>query len=199
MRNGNVAISVGPPPAPDRRWARRAARQRGFTYLGLLIAVTIIGVALATVGVVWQTAQQRDRERELLWVGDQFRLAIGRYYRAGRQYPANLEDLLRDPRLPGVARYLRKIYHDPITGTTDWGLVRDASGGIVGVYSPSEARPIKQADFSGTDQGFEDKEKLSEWVFVYRPRVRTGPTLQPQAPAAAAPAPTGPPGPKGSP
>lgn len=145
-------------------------RQRGFTYLGLLIAVAILGATLAAAGEVWRTAQQRERERELLFVGDQIRQAIGRYYSAGRQYPQSLDDLLRDPRLPGVTRYLRKRYYDPITGTTEWGLVKGAGDRITGVFSRSEERPIKQANFSWADREFEGKEKYSEWTFVYQPK-----------------------------
>ena len=160
-----------------------AARQRGFTYIGLLIAVAILGATLAAAAEVWHTAQQRERERELLFVGDQIRQAIGRYYAAGRQYPQSLDDLLRDPRLPGVARYLRKHYYDPITGTTEWGLVKDPGDRIMGVFSLSEARPMKQANFSAVDREFEGKEKYSEWTFVYQPRLaRRAPTGQPPAP-----------------
>lgn len=151
------------------------ARQNGFTYIGLLIAVAIIGATLATAGTVWHTAQQRERERELLFAGDQIRKAIGHYYISGtgpaKQYPQSLDDLLRDPRQPGVVRYLRKLYHDPITGTTDWGLIKDAGDRIMGVFSLSEERPIKQFNFSAADRDFEGKETYSQWTFVYHPRL----------------------------
>jgi len=101
-------------------------RSRGFTYIGLLIAVVLLGIGLALVGEVWNTAVKRDRERELLFVGDQFRQAIGRYYESSpgvKQYPRKLEDLLEDKRFPVMKRYLRRIYLDPMTGKADWGLV----------------------------------------------------------------------------
>ncbi len=183
MRNGEIMIPRQPRPTPQRTDFRRAdsrngsvpaAPQRGFTYIGLLIAVAIIGAALATAGTVWHTAQQRERERELLFVGDQIRQAIGHYYNASggpaKQFPQSLDDLLRDPRQPGVVRYLRKLYYDPITGTTDWGLVKDAGDRIMGVFSLSEKQPIKQANFSTADEEFEGKEKYSEWTFAYRPK-----------------------------
>ena len=196
MRNGEIMIPRLPRPTLRRRSFRRAgsetgsvpaARQHGFTYIGLLIAVAIIGAALAAAGVVWHTTQQRERERELLFVGGQMRQAIGHYYNAGggpaKQYPQSLEDLLRDPRQPGVTRYLRKLYYDPITGTSEWGLVKDAGDRIVGVFSLSEERPIKQTNFSVADREFEGKEKYSEWAFVYRPKhARVKPTNKPQTP-----------------
>ncbi len=149
-------------------------RLRGFTYIGILITIAIMGAFLAAIGVVWHTAQQRLREQQLLFVGDQFRQAIADYYNAGgggaaSQYPQTLNDLLRDPRMLGVARYLRKLYHDPITGTTDWGLVKTAGDRIMGVYSLSEAHPIKRSHFNTADREFEGKEKYTQWTFVYQP------------------------------
>lgn len=148
----------------------------GFTYIAILIAVAIIGAALATTGVVWHTHQQREREQQLLFVGGQFRQAIGRYYSVGAgvgaagQYPTRLDDLLRDPRRVGIARYLRKIYHDPITGDRKWGLIKDARGEILGVHSLSQAHPIKQSNFPLMDKQFEGKDKYSEWTFIYSPK-----------------------------
>lgn len=144
----------------------------GFTYLGILIAVAIIGVGLAETGVIWYTTQQRNQERELLFIGDQFRSAIGHYFNASAQYPSSLEDLLRDPHQPGVVRYLRKIYYDPITGTQDWGLVKNVNNRIIGVYSQSQQRPIKQSNFSEVDQDFDGQDAYSKWTFIYQPRLR---------------------------
>jgi len=145
----------------------------GFTYIGILIAVAILGVSLAATGEIWHTTGQRDREHQLLYVGDQFRQAIGRYANSGNhQYPASLADLLRDPRQPGTVRYIRKIYYDPITGTQDWGLVKNDNGQIIGVYSRSTQRPIKQSNFSEEDQDFEGKEAYTDWTFTYSPNLR---------------------------
>jgi type II secretory pathway pseudopilin PulG len=148
----------------------------GFTYIGILIAIAILGVALAKIGVIWHTLQQREHEHELLFVGDQFRKAIGRYYNVGSgigaagQYPQTLDDLLRDPRLVGMARYLRKIYYDPMTGSQQWGLVKNTEGRIIGVYSKSHRHPIKQANFSPDDKDFSGKTEYAQWTFIYSPK-----------------------------
>jgi type II secretory pathway pseudopilin PulG len=157
---------------------------RGFTYLGVLLLMAIIGASLASTGVVWHTVQQREREASLLYIGDQMRAAIGAYYRhAGHQYPQQLSDLLRDPRDVGTTRYLRKIYFDPVTGTQEWGLVKTAQDRIIGVYSLSDQHPIKQANFSQQDRSFENQEKYSDWKFIYVPtRVRTHRRVLPVSP-----------------
>ena len=149
---------------------------RGFTFLGLLIIVAIMGVGLLAVGEVWHSARQREKEQELLFVGNQFRRAISSYYRhtpaANKQqpYPTSLEDLLKDPRYPSTQRYLRKIYPDPISGSSEWGVVTK-NGGIYGVYSLSEEAPIKQENFRPSEKDFEGKTKYSDWLFMYVPGI----------------------------
>jgi type II secretory pathway pseudopilin PulG len=140
----------------------------GFTYVGLLVLIALIGVALAGAAEVWHGAQQREKERELLFVGDQFRRALASYQANGGSYPARLEDLLKDPRVPGVRRHLRRIYRDPITGSNEWGLVK-VGNAITGVHSLSTQEPLKKAQFRLVDQDFEGKTKYSDWVFMAKP------------------------------
>ncbi|CAK0781592.1 hypothetical protein CCP3SC15_930023 [Gammaproteobacteria bacterium] len=107
--------------------------QYGFTYLGLLFAVAMAGVALAATGVLWSTQRQREREQDLLFVGNQIRQAIRSYYEHSpglvKRYPAKLDDLLRDNRFLTVQRHLRQRYMDPMTGAREWGLVMAPKGG----------------------------------------------------------------------
>jgi type II secretory pathway pseudopilin PulG len=146
--------------------------QHGFTYLTVLFLLAIMSGSLALVGEVWHTSAARDKEAELLHVGNEYRKAIERYYVSGsgvRQYPKNLADLVKDPRQPGTVRHLRRLYPDPITGSDEWGLVKSADGGFAGVYSRSEAAPLKIAGFAVRDASFEGKSKYSDWQFVFAP------------------------------
>lgn len=147
-----------------------SACMRGFGYIGLLILVAMMSAALAGAGEVWHTAQQREKEQELLFAGGQLRRAIAQYYAntpgKARRYPLHLEELLKDPRHPGVRRYLRKIYLDPMTGKAEWGLVTGPGGEIYGVYSRSQDAPLKRAGFRLAEKDFEGRTKYSEWVFM---------------------------------
>ena len=149
-----------------RRYCRRS-RQRGFTYLGLLFLVVIVTLALAGVATVWHTIVQREREAELLFVGKQLSRAIESYYRqspGGPQLPRSLEDLLLDERFPMVRRHLRRIYRDPMTGSTEWGLVT-LGDRVAGIHSLSKDKPIKSA---GLDRpGFAEAESYEDWKFVF--------------------------------
>lgn len=143
----------------------------GFAFLWVLLLVALLGLGLTAAVQIDSSVAQRQKERELLSIGRQFRSAIGRYYEsqlAGRthEYPASLEELLKDGRVPSLQRHLRQIFVDPMTGKRDWGLVLIA-GKIAGVHSLSERTPMKQSGFDAEDASFAGKRKLSDWVFSY--------------------------------
>ena len=131
-------------------------KQGGFAYLGVLFFVAIMGIVSATAGAIWSIAQQREKEKELLFVGDQFRKAIGRYYENSpgtlKRYPNSLEDLLLDKRFVTTQRYLRRIYVDPMTLKSEWGLIKAPEGGIMGVHSMSNKHPMKIDNFRDADR-----------------------------------------------
>lgn len=115
-------------------------RESGFVYLWALFGVTLAGIVMAGVGQVWQVKAQREKEAELLYVGEQFRKAIMSYYNTGtKQFPETLEELLEDKRTPAIKRHLRKIYTDPVTNTTEWGIIDEPppGGNTVSGNSPA--------------------------------------------------------------
>lgn len=143
--------------------------QAGFAFLWTLLLLAMIAGALALVVEVETTLAQREKERELISIGRQFRAAIARYRdtpvpSGQREFPASLDDLLLDPRTGGTRRHLRKVFVDPMTGRAEWGLVRQ-EGRIVGVHSLSDRAPIKQDGFEPEDSGLRGRQHLSEWVF----------------------------------
>jgi len=144
----------------------------GFTYIALLVAIVIIGITLGSAAKSWQHVSQRDKEEELLFRGNQYRLAIENYYNAQgrRQFPNSIEDLLMDNRTPAGKRHLRQQYKDPITGE-DFELVRDMfhGNGIKGVYSKSEKTPIRQTGFPEELKDFEGKTRYNDWQFIKEP------------------------------
>jgi hypothetical protein len=83
-----------------------------------------------------------------------------------------LEDLLQDNRYPGIKRHLRRLYPDPLTGAPRWGVILSEEGGIRGVYSLSPLMPLKQVGFDESDMDFENRQRYSEWQFVYIPAMR---------------------------
>ncbi|MCC2868493.1 MAG: type II secretion system protein, partial [Candidatus Accumulibacter phosphatis] len=132
-----------------------------------MILVAILALATSATLTLGSLVQRREAEQRLLEVGDTYRRAISSYLNSSptgdRRYPGSLADLLKDPRYPGVRRHLRQLYPDPITGKNDWGLVPAPGGGIMGIHSLSDARPIKIAGFETANQAFEEKSRYSQW------------------------------------
>ncbi len=160
-----------PHPAP-------VADERGFTYLGLLFALALLGLALGAAGTVWSVVRQRDREQQLLWTGGEIRRAIGHYYQGGpgglRVYPRSLQELTDDHRGPAVVRHLRRAYRDPMTDSDDWELIRGSDGGLIGVASKAKGKPMKQQGFAEADRAFQGAECYCEWRFVFQSPLQQG-------------------------
>ncbi len=138
----------------------------------VLVLVVITGLAAGMAGQSLGALMQREREAELLWRGLQYRQAIARYYGvkhgAQQMFPPKLEDLLRDPRFPGMVRHVRRLYPDPMTGA-DWELVKDPAERIIGVRSTSDLEPFQKAGFPRGLEDLEGKNAYREWEFVFVP------------------------------
>lgn len=148
-------------------------RDRGFTYIGVLALVVLIGIMLAAAGEVSSTAARRERETQLLWVGRQYRAAIGMYFNRRRSYPQTLDELLGSaPDALLQVRYLRRLYPDPMTNAVDWVLLEAPNGGIMGVASSSRRAPIKTAGFDDDEEDFANAASYGDWKFSFLPGVR---------------------------
>jgi type II secretory pathway pseudopilin PulG len=176
------------------RRARAWLRQAGFTYLTVMFVIAILMGGLAIVGETWETSARREKEVELLFIGNQYRRAIGLYYLSTpgvvKAYPRQIEDLLKDPRQPGTVRHLRKLFPDPITGKP-FVVIKGGDGGVQGVASPSDDAPLKLAGFRVRDAIFESAQKYSEWKFIHTPPVAAAPATAAKPAAGAASGPAG--------
>ncbi|MGD0587068.1 MAG: type II secretion system protein [Oryzomonas sp.] len=150
--------------------------QNGFTFLAALMVVVIMGIMLGLTAQPWKTIMKREREKELLFRGLQYRKAIAAWNTrpattgaTPKVIPLNdLKDLLLDPSSLQHMKYLRQLYKDPMTGK-EWSIIRDKGGkGIIGVASTSDDVPLKISfsEYSGLDS-FAGKKKYSEWRFVF--------------------------------
>jgi type II secretory pathway pseudopilin PulG len=147
-----------------------ACRQGGFTYLSLIILVAIIGMATAATLKMGSVIQRSRAEQQLLDIGAAYSDALQSYADATPAgmptQPPSLQELLRDPRFPGVRRHLRRIYVDPMTGSAEWGIVYlNNKAGVLAIYSLSNAKPVKIGNFPPRFATLAGKQKISEWRF----------------------------------
>jgi type II secretory pathway pseudopilin PulG len=135
--------------------------QSGFTYLTALLLVAVTGFGLAAISEAWSHARLREKETELVWIGNQFRQAIALYYNRSSgpvgRYPPTLDDLIEDRRFPNPQRYLRR------------GLIKAPDGGIMGIYSTSTRAPVKTVHNERTGVTYTETAGYSGWAFVYAP------------------------------
>lgn len=190
-------------------------RQQGFTYLGLIILLAIIGLVGAASLKVESLLARAAAEQELLEIGAAYSAALDSYAAATPQgkppQPPTMQDLLKDTRFPTIRRHLRKIFVDPISGKAEWGItyLGDKTG-VLGIYSLAQGQPLKQANFDERFQNFENKAHYAEWKFVANgqgaleratemtgkpPLVLPPGTPLPAAPPVTAPVPAAPPEP----
>ena len=96
------------------------SRESGYVLLALMLAVTLILVAMSI--ELPRIAQQikREREEELVHRGKDYATAVKRFvHKNGGRYPLSVEQLEDTNHI----RFLRKRYKDPMTGESDWKMV----------------------------------------------------------------------------
>jgi type II secretory pathway pseudopilin PulG len=147
-------------------------RQHGFSYVVVLAMVALMGVGLAALGPLWAEEARREREDDLLRIGRLYAEAIVQYRAASpgsaKRYPPTLDALLMDTRFVGTVRYLRTLYPDPLDPSRPWGLLRDADGGIRGVFSQSDAIPMRTVPVVLGRVALPSATRYADWQFVAR-------------------------------
>ncbi len=112
--------------------------------LAVMLAVTLILVAMSI--EVPRIAQQikREKEEELVHRGKDYATAVKRFvHKNGGRYPLSVEQLEDTNHI----RFLRKKYKDPITGESDWKMVHAGEAQIKipapnpGLSGPGGANP----------------------------------------------------------
>ncbi|MDY7545100.1 type II secretion system protein [Glaciimonas sp. CA11.2] len=144
---------------------------RGIVLLALLLTLALMGIALMGAVSWWSLERQRENEEDLLFIGNQYRLAIERYYYAtpgnAKALPMRLDELIEDQRFPIPVRHLRRLYLDPMTGEP-FELIHIGEQ-IHGVASTSQKKAIKRSGFFPPYTAFEVIETYDQWKFLFTP------------------------------
>jgi len=145
--------------------------QDGFAYMSLLVVITASLIALSVALPDKYQQAKREREAQLMFVGQQYVRAIKGFYEnplvSIKRYPDSLDELLIDERTAKPLHHLRQLYPDPMTESQQWGLVKNSEEQIMGVYSLSQNRPLR-TDFSSFPLVVvEGVEKYEDLKFVY--------------------------------
>ncbi len=95
---------------------RRA--QRGFTMVGIVVAMAIIVILLAAVGPTVATIIERDREKELIFRGRQYARAVLAFQKRYGRFPNELKELSKMK-----PRSIRQLWKDPMCNCDDWQVI----------------------------------------------------------------------------
>jgi type II secretory pathway pseudopilin PulG len=148
----------------------RAGEQRGYTFVAVLALLALCMLGLAIAGPLWSQQVRREREQELLRIGQLYAQAIAAYYQSSpgslKQYPERLEQLLADNRFVGTRRYLRTLYADPVNPGQPWGLLLDANQRVRGIYSQSGEAPLAGAPLALGDAVLPVLPRYADWKFI---------------------------------
>ena len=88
---------------------------RGFTMVGVVIAIAIITILIAAVGPTISTILQRDKETELIFRGKQYARAIVAFQKRYGRYPNELKELSNVK-----PRSIRQLFTEPMCNCDDW-------------------------------------------------------------------------------
>ncbi|QLR43345.1 type II secretion system protein [Enterobacter sp. RHBSTW-00994] len=142
--------------------------QQGFTYLLLLIVLTVMSVFLLKSREGQEMSFRAQQESELLFRGEQIRSAIASYReKSGVSgcFPVSFEQLLIDKRGLTPSYHLRQFYPDPLTGKKTWGMIYDAKGRWIGVYSLGTGIPRRKSGFLSDSEKFKKATRYRDWAF----------------------------------
>ena len=94
-------------------------KEAGFSLAALIFFATAASIVAAAAVPAYQMQAKREREKELIFRGQEYTRAIQKYQRKFGVYPSSTDQLLQTNGL----HFLRRAYKDPITGK-DFRLIR---------------------------------------------------------------------------
>ena len=117
-------------------------RESGYALIVILLLLAFVLISLSVAIPPLLTLAQREKEEELLFRGEQYQRAVGRFYRKFGRYPLKVDELL----WTNDRAFLRRPYPDPMTSNGNWRILRlGPAGQIVGskhqVKAPEPEQP----------------------------------------------------------
>jgi type II secretory pathway pseudopilin PulG len=115
----------------------------GYTFLIVLIMMTILAIGLLVAVPVWKTEIRREAEEELIFRGNQYVEAVRRFQAKNPgAFPKSIEELVK-------GRFLRRAFPDPMTADGKWDIIlqpgTESSSAARAPRSGSGAQPASAA------------------------------------------------------
>src|SRR5947207_13358493 len=91
---------------------KKRRQDAGFSLAALIFFATAASILAAAAVPAYQMQAKREREKELIFRGEEYTRAIQKYQRKFGVNPGSVDQLVQTNGL----RFLRRAYKDPITG-----------------------------------------------------------------------------------
>src|SRR5690348_14432811 len=124
--------------ARDRAKSRRP-REKGYALLLVIFMATMLLMLATMAAPNIKTEGQREKEKEMIWRGQQYARGIKLYYRKLGRFPTSIDDLTK-PKV-GSLRFMRQAYKDPMNAQDgSWRLIYvGPAGQLIGSLKPPGA------------------------------------------------------------
>src|SRR5215472_10160761 len=121
-----------------RKQRSRSRRQEGFALVLVVFMATMLLIGAMLVAPSIRTADQREKEKEMIWRGQQYVRGTKLYNRKTGRFPTNVDDLIK-PKI-GSLRFMRQAYKDPMNQQDgSWRLIYvGPAGQLIGSLKPRQ-------------------------------------------------------------
>jgi len=119
-----------PPPGLRPLYAvysLQSAGSDGYAFVVLMIAMTVMLIALAAALPSVYHESQREKEEELIFRGNEYARAIYLFQLQFKRYPKSVDELIRTNNI----RFLRHAYKDPMNSKGKWRFIHVAPNGML--------------------------------------------------------------------
>jgi type II secretory pathway pseudopilin PulG len=102
-------------------------RSDGYAFVVLMVAMTVMLIALAAALPSVYHESQREKEEELIFRGNEYARAIYLFQRQFQRFPKSVDELIRTNNI----RFLRHAYKDPMSPNGKWRFIHVAANGTL--------------------------------------------------------------------
>ena len=125
MKKLNCLFRRSSSPAAGR--PRRPSAESGYILLIVMMMATLLLISLAAAAPSIYVEGQREKEKELIFRGEQYARAIMLFHQKFNRYPTSVKELLHTNNLS----FLRQAYRDPMSKSGKWRFIHATANGII--------------------------------------------------------------------
>jgi len=129
--------------------SRRRSRESGYAYIMAMFIMVVMIVASQAILQNAVTQGRREREKDMVWRGEQYERAIRLYFRKTGHYPQTVDDLQKG--MPELQFLRAAAYKDPMnTADGSWRFIYiNSAGQIIGSVRYATLQQMALMDLNG--------------------------------------------------